>query len=135
MRAIAQMISYEVPLILSAVTVVMMAGSLSTVKIVEAQAGYTGAGCRNWYVFTPWGLAGFVLFLIAAAGGIQPLAFRSARGRIRNYRRVLHRILRVQVRAVLPGGIHRDVRHQRTWHHAVPGRLARAVRLPDWVPS
>src|ERR1017187_8613594 len=36
MRAIAQMISYEVPLILSAVTVVMAAGSLSTVKIVEA---------------------------------------------------------------------------------------------------
>ena len=31
MRAIAQMISYEVPLILSAVTVIMAAGSLSTV--------------------------------------------------------------------------------------------------------
>src|SRR5205823_143518 len=42
MRAIAQMISYEVPLILSAVTIIMMAGSLSTVKIVEAQAGYIG---------------------------------------------------------------------------------------------
>ena len=41
MRAIAQMISYEMPLILSAVTVVMMAGSLSTVDIVAAQAGYT----------------------------------------------------------------------------------------------
>jgi NADH-quinone oxidoreductase subunit H len=65
MRAIAQMISYEVPLILSAVTVVMMAGSLSTVAIVEAQSGYTGA-LPNWYVLTPWGLAGFVLFLIAA---------------------------------------------------------------------
>ena len=65
MRAIAQMISYEVPLILSAVTVVMTAGSLSTVTIVEAQSGYTGA-LPNWYVLTPWGLAGFVLFLIAA---------------------------------------------------------------------
>ena len=65
MRAIAQMISYEVPLILSAVTVVMAAGSLSTVTIVEAQAGYTGF-LPNWYVLTPWGLAGFVLFLIAA---------------------------------------------------------------------
>ena len=32
MRAIAQMISYEVPLILSAVTVIMTAGSLSTVR-------------------------------------------------------------------------------------------------------
>ena len=46
MRAIAQMISYEVPLILSAWSVVMTAGSLSTVKIVEAQAGILGS-CRS----------------------------------------------------------------------------------------
>jgi NADH-quinone oxidoreductase subunit H len=65
MRAIGQMISYEVPLILSAVTVIMMAGSLSTVKIVEAQAGYS-AGLPHWFVLTPWGLAGFILFMIAA---------------------------------------------------------------------
>jgi NADH-quinone oxidoreductase subunit H len=65
MRAIAQMISYEVPLILSAVTVIMAAGSLSAVKIVEAQAGYWGMVPR-WYVLTPWGLAGFILFMIAA---------------------------------------------------------------------
>src|SRR6266446_497140 len=66
MRAIAQMISYEVPLILSAITVIMMAGSLSTVKIVEAQGGYSGL-LPHWFVLTPWGLAGFVLFMIAAA--------------------------------------------------------------------
>lgn len=66
MRAIAQMISYEVPLILSAVTVVMSAGSLSPVDIVKAQAGYTG-WVPNWFVLTPWGFAGLVLFLIAAA--------------------------------------------------------------------
>jgi NADH-quinone oxidoreductase subunit H len=66
MRAIAQMISYEVPLILSAVTVIMAVGSLSTVKIVEAQAGYWGILPR-WYVLTPWGLAGFILFMIAGA--------------------------------------------------------------------
>jgi NADH-quinone oxidoreductase subunit H len=65
MRAIAQMISYEVPLILSAVTVVMAAGSLSAVKIVEAQAGYWGI-VPQWYVLTPWGLAGFLLFMVAA---------------------------------------------------------------------
>src|SRR6266446_3540210 len=66
MRAIAQMISYEVPLILSAVTVIMIVGSLSTVKIVEAQAGYS-SGLPRWFVLTPWGLAGFILFMIAAA--------------------------------------------------------------------
>ena len=66
MRAIAQMISYEIPLILSAVTVIMIVGSLSTVKIVEAQAGYHSMGLANWFVFTPWGFAGFLLFMIAA---------------------------------------------------------------------
>src|SRR6266566_2581897 len=65
MRAIAQMISYEVPLILSAVSVIMIVGSLSTVKIVEAQGGYAG-GVPRWFVLTPWGLAGFILFMIAA---------------------------------------------------------------------
>jgi NADH-quinone oxidoreductase subunit H len=53
MRAIAQMISYEVPLILASVTVIMTAGSLSTVAIVERQAGYTGI-LPHWFVFTPW---------------------------------------------------------------------------------
>src|SRR6266850_1025872 len=65
MRAVAQMISYEVPLILSAVTVIMMAGSLSLARIVEAQAGYSGV-LPHWFVLTPWGLAGFILFMIAA---------------------------------------------------------------------
>ncbi|HEV2577358.1 MAG TPA: NADH-quinone oxidoreductase subunit NuoH [Acidobacteriaceae bacterium] len=64
MRAIAQMISYEIPLILSTITVVMAAGTLSTVAIVESQSGYYGI-LPHWFVFTPWGFAGFVLFMIA----------------------------------------------------------------------
>jgi NADH-quinone oxidoreductase subunit H len=66
MRAIAQMISYEVPLILSSVGVIMLAGSLSPADIIESQSGYSG-WLPHWYVLTPWGLAGFILFLIAAA--------------------------------------------------------------------
>lgn len=65
MRAVAQMISYEAPLILSSVAVVMAAGSLSLVTIVEKQAGYS-VFWPHWYVLTPWGLAGFLLFMIAA---------------------------------------------------------------------
>jgi NADH-quinone oxidoreductase subunit H len=65
MRAIAQMISYEVPLVLASVVVIMQAGSLSTVTIVEKQATYTGI-FPHWFVFTPWGFIGFVLFMIAA---------------------------------------------------------------------
>jgi len=66
MRAIAQMISYEVPLVLSTVTVVMMAGSLSLTDIVDAQSSYAFGWLARWNLFTPWGLAGFGLFLIAA---------------------------------------------------------------------
>ncbi|HHY84699.1 MAG TPA: NADH-quinone oxidoreductase subunit NuoH [Verrucomicrobia bacterium] len=65
MRAIAQMISYEIPLILSSVSVIMIVGSLSPGEIVAAQAGYTN-GLPNWHLLTPWGIAGFVLFMIAA---------------------------------------------------------------------
>jgi len=65
MRAIAQMISYEVPLIISTIAVVMMDGSLSIVQIVQAQAEYSGQ-LPHWHVFTPWGFAGFLLFMIAA---------------------------------------------------------------------
>ena len=59
------MISYEMPLILSTIGVVMAVGSLSLPKIVEAQ-GFFGGWLPHWHVFTPWGFAGFVLFLIAA---------------------------------------------------------------------
>lgn len=62
MRAIAQMISYELPLIISTFSVVMAVGSLSLVSIVNAQAG----SFLDWHVFTPWGLAGFILFFIAS---------------------------------------------------------------------
>jgi NADH-quinone oxidoreductase subunit H len=65
MRAVAQMISYEVILLLSSVSVVMIAGSLNLSKIVDAQNHYTW-GLPHWYVFTPWGFAGFVMFSIAA---------------------------------------------------------------------
>ena len=65
MRAVAQMISYEVVLLLSSVAVVMITGSLSLTKIVAAQDQYTGI-FPHWYIFTPWGLAGFLMYAIAA---------------------------------------------------------------------
>ena len=60
MRAVAQMISYEIPLVLSAVIVVMMVGSLNAAEIAGEQKG------GNWFVFYPWGFAAFVIFFIAA---------------------------------------------------------------------
>jgi NADH-quinone oxidoreductase subunit H len=64
MRAVAQMISYEVPLLMSSVVVVMITGSLSLTKIVEAQSQYTW-GLPHWFIFTPWGFAGFLMYAIS----------------------------------------------------------------------
>ena len=66
MRALAQLISYELPLLLSVVPVVMLAGSLSTTHIVAAQGGWTFGWIPHWHVLTPWGFAGFVMFMVAA---------------------------------------------------------------------
>jgi NADH-quinone oxidoreductase subunit H len=57
LRAAAQLIAYELPLVLAAASVVMQAGTLSMVGIVEAQDRY-------WYVLTQ--PIGFVIFVVAA---------------------------------------------------------------------
>ena len=77
MRSVAQMVSYEIPLVLSGVVVAMMVGSLETTSIVEAQTVGVWMSSGNeglrilgqvlgWHVFTPWGFAGFLIFFIAA---------------------------------------------------------------------
>jgi NADH-quinone oxidoreductase subunit H len=66
MRALAQLISYELPLLLSFVPVVMLAGTLSTSRIVAAQGGWHWGFFPQWHVFTPWGLAGFIIFMVSA---------------------------------------------------------------------
>lgn len=65
MRAIAQMVSYELPLLLSVLPVVMIVGSLSPDAIVAAQSGYSLGVIPHWFVVTPWGFASFLLFFIA----------------------------------------------------------------------
>jgi len=47
------------------VAVVMITGSLSLDAIVDAQNKYTW-GLPHWYIFTPWGFAGFAMYAIAA---------------------------------------------------------------------
>src|SRR5438477_8250809 len=65
MRAIAQMISYELPLIITVLPVVMIAGSLGPDTIVAAQAGYVFGFVPRWFVFTPWGAVAFILFFVS----------------------------------------------------------------------
>src|SRR5438270_3503066 len=65
MRAIAQMISYELPLIITVLPVVMVVGSLNPDKIVGAQSAYSLGFVPHWFVFTPWGAAAFILFFVS----------------------------------------------------------------------
>jgi NADH-quinone oxidoreductase subunit H len=65
MRAIAQMVSYELPLIITVLPVVMVTGSLMPNAIVAAQAGYSLGVLPHWFVFTPWGAAAFLLFFVS----------------------------------------------------------------------
>ncbi len=65
MRAIAQMISYELPLIITVLPVVMIVGSLNPDKIVGAQAAYSLGLVPHWFVFTPWGATAFILFFVS----------------------------------------------------------------------
>ncbi|MCX5872749.1 MAG: NADH-quinone oxidoreductase subunit NuoH [Deltaproteobacteria bacterium] len=67
-RAAAQMISYELGLSLSVVGVLMLAGSLSLVQIVEAQDSV-----YKWFVFRQ--PLGFLLFLIAGSAEIARTPF------------------------------------------------------------
>jgi len=65
MRAIAQMVSYELPLIIVTLPVVMVVGSLSPDAIVAAQGSYTFGFIPHWFVTTPWGAAAFILFFVS----------------------------------------------------------------------
>ena len=66
MRAISQMVSYELPLIISALSVVMLSGTLSLAGIVAHQAGYHLGFLPAWNILTPWGFVAGIVFAIAA---------------------------------------------------------------------
>ena len=66
MRAIAQMVSYELPLIITVLPVVMIVGSLTPDAIVAAQRGYWLGFIPRWFVLTPWGAAAFMVFFVSS---------------------------------------------------------------------
>lgn len=70
LRAAAQSISYEIPLALSVLAVVMMSNSLSTIDIVSQQSGY---GILGWNIWRQ--PVGFLVFWIAALAECERLPF------------------------------------------------------------
>ena len=63
-RAAAQLIAYELPLVLAAAAVVLQAGTMSLTGIVEAQSEFTAFGIPVAYVVPH--LIGFLLFFTAS---------------------------------------------------------------------
>jgi len=69
LRGAAQMISYEVPLILSLLGIIMITGSLSLVDVVNGQAG----GFWHWFFLPQFPM--FIVFYIAGLAEVKRVPF------------------------------------------------------------
>ena len=121
LRSVAQLISYEIPIIAVALTVALLAGSLNLVEIVEKQSPVPFA------VLQPLGL---FLFLMAglAEVGRTPFDIYHAESEIMG--RAVRGVQRGALGHLLPGGVHQHVPAWRpsssccSWA-AGPGRCCR----------
>ncbi|MEK3857364.1 NADH-quinone oxidoreductase subunit NuoH [Cytobacillus sp. FSL H8-0458] len=66
MRAAAQMISYEIPLVMSVLGIILLTGSLNLNEIVEAQK-------NGWFII--WQPIAFIVFLIASTAELNRVPF------------------------------------------------------------
>ena len=69
MRSVAQLVSYEIPQVLSTIPVVLWAGSLSLVTIFDKQLEY------GWFILSPPGLLAFTLLTIASIAEVNRTPF------------------------------------------------------------
>ncbi|MCE5191933.1 MAG: NADH-quinone oxidoreductase subunit NuoH [Actinomycetia bacterium] len=66
MRAAAQQIAYEVPLLLSVLPIVMLVGSANLGTIVEAQQGTLFGVLPRWFILNPLFWPTFLIFVVAS---------------------------------------------------------------------
>jgi NADH-quinone oxidoreductase subunit H len=72
MRAVAQIVSYEVPTVMALLTVILSVGSLSMQEIVHAQEG----GFWRWFVFrNPFTFLGFFVYFIGTIAEVNRVPF------------------------------------------------------------
>ena len=132
LRSSAQVISYEIAMGLSFVPVFLYSGSLSTTAIVAAQAHgnefhWFGVGLHYPSWFAVLLLPSFLIYLITMVGETNRLPFDLPEGEGELVGRLPHRVLLAEVRAAPAGRVRQHDHGVRPGHHAVPGRLARAV--------
>lgn len=73
MRAAGQQIAYEVPLLLSVLGIVLMAGTLNMGDIVRSQAGVWLGFLPRWYIFPQF--PAFLLFMVAGLAELNQTPF------------------------------------------------------------
>ena len=69
MRAVAQLVSYEIPQVLSTIPVVLWAGSLSLNTIFDKQMEH------GWFILSPPGLLAFMILLISSIAEVNRAPF------------------------------------------------------------
>lgn len=71
LRGAAQVISYEIPLGLAVLPVVMSVGTLNLGSIIQAQSGWIW----NWHVFQPLFLISFVIYVVSSLAEVNRVPF------------------------------------------------------------
>jgi NADH-quinone oxidoreductase subunit H len=69
LRTSAQMLSYELPMGVALLSVILFAGTLNLNEMVRAQACFFGVGCAlgwGWFIFVPTLALSFLIYFISA---------------------------------------------------------------------
>ena len=117
MRTAAQLLAYELPLVLAATSVAMAAGTLNLSAIAEAWQWW-------WLV---WQAPAALVFLVAGRRRAAAPAVRHADRRRRARHGSVHRVRRPAVRVLPARRVRRDRRAGSALHGAVPRRLGGPV--------
>lgn len=73
LRGAALMLSYEIPLILSVIGVILLSGSLNPIEIVHAQQQTSIIGIENWYIIPLF--PAVIVFMVALFAELERLPF------------------------------------------------------------
>ena len=122
MRSGAQMISYELSISLSILTIIVLTDTMQFSEIVLRQAD-------GWFIFkghVPAVIA-FVIYLIAGNAEVNRGPFDLPGGRVGAHGRVPHRVFGHALRPVLRRRVRQPVHHRRRCRHDLPRRLDAAA--------
>lgn len=117
MRTVAQMLSYEVPMVIALMGIVMITGSLKMSAIVEAQSNI-------WFIFLQ--PIAFLIFMVTCLVESNRPPFNMVRRRVRDYCRTFYRVYRYALGLVLPGRVCQSIVHWYSYSYPVSGGLAGA---------